>query len=189
VPWWFAGGWAIDLFVGHTRRGHADLDIGCFREDVIAMLDALADWDVHASGGGRRVPLERGAALDPTFHALWCRPRDSACWVLEILVEERENEDWVYRRDRRIRLPSRDIVAHTTAGLCCLRPEIQLLYKSKAPRPHDHADFQAAWPLLTVEARSWLADNIRATSPGHSWLSWPVTDDIQMKGRFQANQP
>lgn len=115
--------------------------------------------------------LERAAVLDPTVHVLWCRPRNSTCWVLEILIEEREKEDWVYRRDRRIRRPSQDIVAYTTAGLCFIRPEIQLLYKSKAPRHRDHDDFQAAWPLLTVEAKSWLAENIATTSPGHLWLS------------------
>ncbi len=171
APWWFAGGWAIDLFIGHTRREHGDLDIGCFRGHVIGLLEGLGDWDVKASAGGTLIGLERGTLLDPTFHTLWCRPRNSASWVLEILIEEMEEPDWVYRRERRIRRFSRDIVAHTTAGLCYLRPEIQLLYKSKAPRDRDHDDFHAAWPLLGVEARSWLADTIATTSPGHSWLS------------------
>jgi aminoglycoside-2''-adenylyltransferase len=170
VPWWFAGGWAIDLLVGQTRR-HSDLDIGCFREHLGGLLESLPDWDVHASAGGNLLPLERGTVLDPALHTLWCRPPNSPCWVLEILLEEMEEQNWVYRRERRIRWPSRDIVAYTTAGLPYLRPEIQLLYKSKAPRRCDHDDFQAAWPLLTFDARSWLASNIATTSPGHAWLS------------------
>jgi hypothetical protein len=27
VPWWIAGGWALDLFVGRTTRAHEDMDV------------------------------------------------------------------------------------------------------------------------------------------------------------------
>jgi hypothetical protein len=37
-----------------------------------------------------------------------------------------------------------------------LAPEIVLLYKSKAPRPTDEADFRVALPALTTEQRDWL---------------------------------
>ena len=30
-PWWIAGGWAIDLFIGRVTREHADVEIGAFR--------------------------------------------------------------------------------------------------------------------------------------------------------------
>ena len=33
VAWWIAGGWALDLFSGHSTRRHADMDVGCFRGD------------------------------------------------------------------------------------------------------------------------------------------------------------
>ena len=147
------------------------MDIGCFREHLGTLLAALPDWDVYASAGGNLIRQEPGAVLDSTLHTLWCRPSHSSCWVIEILVEEMEGHDWVYRRDRRIRRPALDLVAHTAAGLRYLRPEIQLLYKSKNPRPRDHDDFQAAWPVLAADARSWLADTIAMTSPGHAWLS------------------
>jgi hypothetical protein len=171
VQWWFAGGWAIELFVGKVLRRHSDVDIGCLREHLGTLLGVLPDWDVYASASGKLIRVERGTILDPAHHTLWCRPSNSSCWVLEILVEEMEGQDWVYRRDRRIRRPTRDIVAYTATGLCYLRPEIQLLYKSKNPRRRDDDDFQAVWPVLGVDARSWLADNIAMTSPSHAWLS------------------
>lgn len=124
VPWWLAGGWAIDLFVGHARRTHADLDIGCFREDVRGVFDAIADWEIHVSASGTLTRVERGAVLPHGAHTLWSRPPSSPCWVLELLIEEAEKDHWVYRRDGRIRRHRADIVAHTTDGLCYVRPEI-----------------------------------------------------------------
>ena len=35
--WWFAGGWAIDFFVGRATREHADIEIGVFREDQMTL--------------------------------------------------------------------------------------------------------------------------------------------------------
>jgi hypothetical protein len=34
VPWWIAGGWALDLFLGQVSRSHADIDVGIFRADA-----------------------------------------------------------------------------------------------------------------------------------------------------------
>jgi hypothetical protein len=169
VPWWFAGGWAIDLFLNGTYRCHSDLDLGCFRADLPHLLRELEGWDVRAAAGGRLTPLA-GASLDETAHGLWCRPRGTSCWVLEILVEDGNGSDWVFRRDQRVRRSVNGILARTTSGLHYLRPEIQLLYKSKSPRPHDNSDFRTAWPSLDVDARSWLVTHLRMINPEHPWL-------------------
>ena len=171
VPWWFAGGWAIDLFLNAPTRSHADLDVGCFRSDLRAMLQQLPGWDIRVATDGQLTPFGPGSSLAATAHGLWCRPAGSPCWLLEILVEDREGSDWVFRRDRRIRRAATEVVARSGSGLCYLRPEIQLLYKSKDPRPHDVADFNAAWPSLAADARSWLRAKLQATSRDHSWLA------------------
>ena len=172
TPWWFAGGWAIELFLNRTTRSHADVDIGCFRTDLGALLEQLPGWDVQIAADGRLTPLRSSASsLVPTAHGLWCRPAGSPCWVLEILVEDREGSDWVFRRDRRIRRNATDIVGHTDRGLRYLQPEIQLLYKSKNPRPHDDADFKAAWPALDRDTRSWFLARLQATNRDHPWLA------------------
>jgi hypothetical protein len=31
-PWWVAGGWAADMWVGHPRRKHEDIEIAVLRE-------------------------------------------------------------------------------------------------------------------------------------------------------------
>lgn len=33
VPWWIAGGWAIDLFLGRQTREHQDIDVLILRRD------------------------------------------------------------------------------------------------------------------------------------------------------------
>jgi len=33
VPWWIAGGWALDLFLGVQTREHEDIDILFLRRD------------------------------------------------------------------------------------------------------------------------------------------------------------
>lgn len=35
-PWYIAGGWSIDLFLGKKTREHKDMDIVVFREHVQA---------------------------------------------------------------------------------------------------------------------------------------------------------
>ena len=56
APWAIAGGWALDLFVGHELRPHADIDVAILRADqqqLRAQLSGriekvvegqLADW-------------------------------------------------------------------------------------------------------------------------------------------------
>jgi hypothetical protein len=39
VPSWISGGWVIDLFLGEQTREHADLDLGCFRDELPGFLE------------------------------------------------------------------------------------------------------------------------------------------------------
>jgi hypothetical protein len=51
-----------------------------------------------------------------------------------------------------------------------LRPEIQLLYKAKAPRAKDEADLKALLPAFGRGERTWLAKALEMSAPGHEWL-------------------
>jgi len=170
VPWWVAGGWAIDLFTGTRSRTHADLNVGCFRQDLGRVLVLFSEWDVRVAKDGAQQPLPSGSLPDPTAHTLWLKPEEADCWVLEILIEEQVGVDWAYRRDERVRRPANDMVMRTREGVPYLRPEIQLLYKSKEPRSEDQQDFRAAWPFLSPGAKRWFRESLRLVSPGHQWL-------------------
>jgi len=67
-----------------------------------------------------------------------------------------------------------------SSGIRYLAPEIQLLYKAKAYRPKDQADFERIVPRLDATARSWLRHSLEKTLPGHSWLT--VLADLEGSG-------
>jgi len=43
--WFFAGGWAIDLFIGRETRQHQDIEIALFRKDQLNLKEYLKEWD------------------------------------------------------------------------------------------------------------------------------------------------
>jgi len=169
-PWWIAGGFALELFLGRPIRDHADLDVGVFRDTQPALHEILAGFEFYAADRGVLHPLEPGQPAQAGVHSLWCRREGSGAWQLEIFLEERDAEQWVFRRDRELRLPREWLTRRDPAGLPYLRPEIQLLYKAKARRERDETDFRAVVPALDLHALAWLREALAKTDPGHEWL-------------------
>jgi Aminoglycoside-2''-adenylyltransferase len=170
VPWWIAGGWALDLWLGRSTRPHSDIEIGCFRPDLVAMLAPFADWEIAVARNKVLTPFTRGQPVPKPPFSLWLREADAPLWAVEVLVEERDGDRWVYRRDARITLPSDDLFVVTGAGWRVIAPEVQLLYKSKALRPKDEADFETALPHLENDRRQWLRHALALVDPRHPWV-------------------
>ncbi|HEV3369477.1 MAG TPA: hypothetical protein VG074_07925 [Acidimicrobiales bacterium] len=170
-PWWVAGGHALDLFVGHPTRPHADIDVSIFREDAPILHRLLGGWDLHGALAGVLTPWTT-SSMDPTTTttSIWCRTRPGQPWSLQVMFDEGTGAEWVCHRHADIRLPLREVIAHTPSGLPYLRPEIQLLWKAKDTRPKDDADFALVFPLLTREAGQWLMEVLRRHYPQHAWL-------------------
>jgi hypothetical protein len=47
APWWLAGGWALDAFLGRTTRLHEDTDVLILRPDHVEVRRVLSEWDAH----------------------------------------------------------------------------------------------------------------------------------------------
>jgi hypothetical protein len=172
APWAVAGGWAIDLALGRVTRAHADVDVAVFRGDQDALRAALPAWDFAAVVGGRMTPWEPGARLELPVHEVHARPPAGAPpLALELLLNERDGADWVYRRDPAVRLPLARALQPGPGGVRVLAPEVVLLYKSRAPRPADEADFLAARPLLDAQSRAWLRAALLHARPDHPWVA------------------
>jgi len=60
VPWWFAGGWAIDLYAGAQSHRHADLDVGILRRDAREVLAVFSSWEVYEAEAGVLARLNAG---------------------------------------------------------------------------------------------------------------------------------
>ena len=167
-PWWVAGGWAVDLFIGCLTRPHKDIEIAVFRHDQSDLQEHLAGWSLRKVVDHRRVSWLPGERLTLPVHEIHGRGPDGQ--ALEILLNEYDRGRWAFRRDVDITRPAKLIGDHSADGVLFLRPEIVLLYKSKDPRPDDEADFDRAAPLLDSESRAWLAAALRCHVPRHRWL-------------------
>ena len=172
APWWIAGGWTVDLHVGRQTRDHDDIDVLVMRPDIAAVRRAVPTWDLHlADPPGTLRPWAADEELPDRVIDIWCRRTTSDPWQLQLMVNDTDGPDWVYRRDPRVRRNRKELDGPaSTPGLPVLAPEVQLVYKSKDPRPKDNADFTTLTPALSDEQSRWLREALLVTSPGHPWL-------------------
>ena len=172
--WWIAGGWALDLHLGRQTRPHHDIDVLELREDLPGVRERLRGWDLHAAdppGAGVLRPWPEAEQLPAALHDIWCRPAPTSPWALQLMVDDTDGADWLYRRDHRIRRPVAGLHGPASApGRPVLAPEVQLLCKSRAPRPKDVEDFSAVVGALEDDRRDWLRRALSTVSPGHAWL-------------------
>ena len=171
VPWWIAGAWALDLFAGRQTRAHEDIEISVFRGDEDTIRARLVGWEFFVAQDGTLTPLGQRESLQVTAHEIWARERGREAWQLEILIEEREHGRWVYRRNERIGVHEKDIGRFTNDGIPYIRPDIQLLYKSKGQRAVDESDLLTVLPRLDAAQRATLSAWISADDPAHRWLA------------------
>lgn len=170
VPWWIVGGWAIEAFTG-VRREHEDVDIAFRVADLPAVLDhLLAGYCVWSNHGGTLRPLREPGELLEGCEQLWLRRDGVSPWLADLLLTPNEGEEWVSKRDQRIRRPLSDSLFAGADGIPYLRPEIVLHMKAKLARKKDDADFEAALPLLDEPARKWLREALELANPEIGWL-------------------
>jgi hypothetical protein len=163
VPWWLAGGHAIELAVGRELRPHGDIDVLLLRRDQLAVQDALAGWEWWAADPpGTLRPWAPAEILPAGVHDIWCRP-DQKAWRIQVMLDESDGEDWVSRRNARLRRPIAELGRLSTDGIPYLAPDVQLFYKARQPRAKDEIDFAAALPTLTEAERAWLTNAITDT--------------------------
>lgn len=171
-PWWIAGGWAIDLFVGRQTREHHDTDVLILRDDQRHLFDTLPGWKIHAAGmpvPGGLVCWRAGRPFPPQVHDIWCRPCADAPWALQIMLMDAKDDRWLFRRDSRIGGPIA-VLGQERNGIPYLTPGIQLLFKSKHPRPRDEADLLTALPAMSAAQIRWLLDALHLYDPHNLWI-------------------
>lgn len=165
--WWVAGGHALEAHLGRSWRPHDDIDLGISRPDVEALVRCLPGWDVHLAHDGVLTPWDSaslGDDLDRTGN-LWCRREPDGAWVLDVLIGEGDEKQWIYKRDASVRREWSQVVLSTDQGVPYLAPEVQLLFKSETPRPKDHVDAEVVIPELDDDRQAWLVDHLPADHP------------------------
>lgn len=170
-PWWIAGGWALDLFVGRQTRDHDDIDVAILRRDQLRLHDHLRDWDLRFATPGHVLEPWDGRPLAASVHVLWARRSHAvtAPWTCEFVLNEERDGCWAFRRNLAVKRALEGICLHA-GTLPYLRPEIVLLYKAKEPTEKDELDFATVEPRLSPSERRWLHVALESTHPGHRWL-------------------
>lgn len=168
--WFIAGGWAVDLFLGKQTRPHRDIEIAIFRNDQLELQNYLKSWNLKKVVGGELFDWEKGEFLKLPVHEIHCFKENNEPQLLEVLLNEANGKDWVFRRDKRITKPILKLFLTTNSGIKFLRPEIILLYKSKNPREKDEDDFIAVKKYLDFEGKEWLKNALSVRYSEHHWL-------------------
>jgi len=175
VPWYVAGGWAIDLFLGRVTRDHSDVDLAISRTDQRAVYDHLTDrtWSKIVphpeglTGRGTVEPWDGEPLVLPT-HQILADSDDGH--RIEFLLSEIDDVVWRSRRNPDVNMPLATMALTTQDGVRYLAPEIVLLSKAKHLREWDEADFETILPALYLAPRHWLYHALEESHPGHPWI-------------------
>jgi hypothetical protein len=167
VPWCVAAGWALDLFRGRPTRGHHDVEIAVPRTRFAEIAQRFPDVEFYVPVDGVLVAVSPDTLA--AEHQTWALDRAAGCWRFDVFREPHDGDVWICRRDARIRRPYAELIRRDPAGVPFLAPEVALLFKAKAARDKDEADFAGTLPLLDAEQRRWLADAIALVHPDHPW--------------------
>ena len=173
APWWIAGGYAIELFVGKSFRNHGDIDLLIKREDQLVFQKYLSEWELFYAVSHELIPWESGMLLKNAIYDIWCRPTSDAPWKLQIMITDVEDEQWIYKRNSRIKMALEQITRYTNSGIPYLSPEVQLLYKAKyAIIEKNQVDFNMALPKLDIASKERLLTWLNQEYPdGHQWIT------------------
>lgn len=173
VPWWIAGGLAIDLFLGRQTRTHGDTDVLIRRNDQLEVQRHLADWDLYKTQQPGLKPWPTGEFQSRPFDDIWCRRTPESPWGFQLMLLDTEGARWIFKRDPGIQGSLDRLGRYTAAGVPYMCPEIQLLYKAKTQTlAKDQSDFDLAVPLMAPGARVWLLRHLeKSFSEGHRWIT------------------
>lgn len=170
-PWFVAGGWAIDLFIGDVTRVHKDIEIAIFRKDQNSLREYLFGWEFTKVVNGKMQLWNENEWLELPIHEIHDHTKNNLLSELEILLDESSESEWRFRRNLDIARPLSMIRLRSYIGVPFLAPEIVLLYKAKNPRSKDEDDFYRVCRLLDEERQVWLKQAITVCYPRHHWLT------------------
>ncbi|MHA1966731.1 MAG: nucleotidyltransferase domain-containing protein [Candidatus Hodarchaeales archaeon] len=175
-PWYIAGGWAIDLYLGKVTRMHKDIEIVIFRQDQRELYEYLNDWILYKviPGQYKRERWLRNEWLSLPIHEIHAtsHSKEKSKINFEILLNESDHRYWYFRRNQQVKRHLYKIGKIGYQGIPYLSPEIVLLYKAKEPTIYDFKDFIQTMDLLTIEERTWLSKAIGYCYLSHPWYSF-----------------
>lgn len=165
--WWIAGCHALELHLNRSWRDHHDIDISFRRVDYAAARQLLIGWQISIASKGILSPwLGEPLLAELNENNLWCKETPEGPWRLDLTVSEGNDSEWIFRRNRSLRLPWDIAVLKSPQGIPYLAPELQLLFKSKNSRSKDDQDAAEVIPQLDTDRKIFLKNIL---PENHSW--------------------
>jgi hypothetical protein len=97
-----------------VTREHGDVDVALFCEDQDALRQHLSGWTLRKVKHGPLSDWREDESLRLPVHEVHATRSGLR---LELLLNEREGETWLYRRDARVRLPVERLILRAEPGL------------------------------------------------------------------------
>jgi Aminoglycoside-2''-adenylyltransferase len=169
IPWFVAGGYAIDLFLGRISREHKDVDLCIFRDTLPQVLEFFSNWERHIIEPSTKSPVfinNSSFQPSPLQHELHFK---KGATEIEFLLISRHQGQVVYRRDDRIRIAVEDFSMKSFVPF--VAPEWQLLFKAKEAGEKDNLDFDNCLPYLNHNRAVWLLHALEITLPDNEWIN------------------
>lgn len=172
LPFWIAGGYALELFVGEPYRAHADLDIVVPRSAQQKLRTSLSEYAFYAADppGQLRAWPDAEFLVKP-IEDVWVKEQEGGPFVFQIMFLETDGLFWQFKRDPTVTGLITDYGWISAEGYPVIQPEIQLLHKAKSVREKDQIDFRECMPYLSDHQKSWLKQTLAQVHPNHPWLN------------------
>jgi hypothetical protein len=168
--WWIAGGWSIDVFLGRETRSHGDLEIGIWRDDQAKIQATYPDRRWQKVVEKTWLPWDTNERLALPIFQLKALDESTGEEVEFFLNDRDEHNNFICRRDDRIRMPIHEAIVTAPGDIPVIAPAMHLLYKAKYLREKDQHDFDLIVPLLAEAQRRWLRASIELLHPNRAWL-------------------
>jgi len=161
-PWFVAGGWAIDLFLNRETREHEDIEIGIYRKNQMQLYRYFPKQKKYyvdnrsSLGKHERHEWNKEYLRSPIYEAYV----EYDGLEIEALLNEKDEDEWVYRLNEKIRLGEEKAILYDERGIPYLCPEIVSLYKATHMRDKDMLDISNASEKMSESQKKWLIDSI-----------------------------
>jgi hypothetical protein len=164
--WYFAGGWGVDLNIGHQTREHQDVEIAIPRSDQMLIRDYLPTETQWFYAKDSELHLwNEDVALKLPVHEIHATLLSGM--KIEILLNEFSSGEWIYRRNFEVK---RSLDFFSQDAPPRLPAEVLLLYKAQHGREKDQQDFKSLLPLMNSEQKDWLKQSLLKAHPEHEWI-------------------
>jgi len=170
-PWYFAAGWAIDLYLNKNTRNHDDVELAIYREDQQEIHELLGKhWRMEVIKDRKQYLWQKDDYIGLPHHQIHVKNPQTKIILFDIFLLDNDKSNWIFRRNKKITMDIEKIYRLNSENLPYLTPEINLLFKAKEMREKDIHDFNQTLGYLGNEEKSWLLDALRIEYPGSAWI-------------------